>query len=203
MLYLDKISMRKYLVNISIMTDEFIKMRNQEYANSCSAEILERLTEAKHKLRDFNQTYCNGPGYRYALEKLIPLIPLNSKINPPFFCDYGDGIILGENVFINMNCTFLDGAYIYIGSNTLIGPNVQIYTPHHPMDYKERRTGLEIAYPVRIGEDCWIGGGVIICPGVNIGDRVVIGAGSVVTRDIPDDSIVAGNPARPIKSNRK
>ena len=185
------------------MTDEFIKMRNQEYANATSSEILELLTEAKKKLWEFNQTYCNGPGHREALKKLIPSIPLNSKINPPFFCDYGDGIILGENVFVNMNCTFLDGAYIYIGSNTLIGPNVQIYTPHHPMDYKERRTGLEIAYPVRIGEDCWIGGGVIICPGVNIGDRVVVGAGSVVTRDIPDDSIVVGNPARPIKSKRK
>lgn len=179
---------------------EFEKMRNQEYADTSDPKLLERLTLAKKKLFALNQTYCNGPGHRAALVDLIPSIPKSTKINPPFFCDYGDGIILGENVFINMNCTFLDGAYIRIGKNSLIGPNVQIYTPHHPMNHLERRESIEVAYPVCIGEDCWIGGGVVILPGVTIGNRVVVGAGSVVTKDVPDDAVVAGNPARPIRS---
>ena len=88
-------------------------------------------------------------------------------------CDHGDGIRLGEHVFVNANCTFLDGGYITIGAHTLVGPCVQIYTPQHPMDYVERRTPKEYAYPVTIGEDCWIGGGAVICPGVTIGDRDV------------------------------
>ena len=98
-------------------------------------------------------------------------------------------------MFINNCCTFLDGALITIGDYTLIGPNVQIYTPQHPMEYMERRITQEYAYPVTIGKDCWIGGGAIICPGVTIGDRCIVAAGSVVTRDVPDDSLVAGNPA--------
>lgn len=89
----------------------------------------------------------------------------------------------------------LDGACITIGDYTLIAPNVQIYTPHHPLDYRERRESKEYSYPVTIGKDCWIGGGAIILPGVTIGDRCIIGAGSVVTRDVPSDSLAVGNPA--------
>ena len=138
-------------------------------------------------------------GYRELLEELVPEIPETSIICPPFHCDHGDGIKLGEHVFVNANCTFLDGGYITIGAHTLVGPCVQIYTPHHPMDYLERRGSKEYAYPVTIGEDCWIGGGAIICPGVTIGNRCVIGAGSVVTKDIPDDSVAVGNPARVVR----
>ena len=185
------------------MLSEFEKMRSQVYADASSPEILKRLTEVKEKLFAFNQTYCNGPKHRETLENLIPNLPESSTINPPFYCDYGDGIILGENVFINMNCTFLDSGYIRIGDNCFMGPNVQIYTPHHPMDHERRKTSIEIAFPVTIGDDCWIGGGVIICPGVSIGNRAVIGAGSVVTKDIPDDAVVAGNPARLIKSSKE
>ncbi|RKL86234.1 sugar O-acetyltransferase, partial [Moraxella catarrhalis] len=90
-------------------------------------------------------------------------------------------------------------AYIRIGAHTLIAPNVQIYTPHHPLDYRLRREGREYAYPVTVGADCWIGGSTVICPGVTIGDRCVIGAGSVVTQDIPDDSFAVGNPCRVIR----
>lgn len=134
-------------------------------------------------------------GYRGLLEELIPGLPSTSIICPPFHCDHGHGIHLGEHVFINANCTFLDGAYITIGANTLIGPDVKIYTPHHPIDFIERRGSSEYAYPVTIGEDCWIGGGTIICPGVRIGNRCIIGAGSVVTKDIESDSVAVGNPA--------
>lgn len=181
------------------MKTEFEKLRNQEWTDMYDEEIHKRLYEGKRKSCEFNQTFCNGPGFRDALKNLIPSIPNSSTICPPFYCDYGDGILLGENVFINMNCTFLDGGYIMIGNNTLIGPNVQIYTPHHPKDAKQRRTLIEKSLPVTIGSDCWIGGGVIICPGVIIGDRVIVGAGSIVTKNIASDAVVAGNPARTIK----
>jgi maltose O-acetyltransferase len=120
-------------------------------------------------------------------------------IQPPFFCDYGTNIVLGNKVFFNFNCVVLDVMEVTIGSNVLIGPSVQIYTATHPISAVERRKWLESAKPVRIGSDVWIGGGAIICPGVNIGDRSVIGAGSVLTRDIPSDVFAAGNPARVIR----
>lgn len=120
----------------------------------------------------------------------------NAWLQPPFYCDYGTNIRLGTNVFFNFNCVILDVALVTIGDNVLIGPAVQIYTATHPLDTSERRKMLESAKPITIGLDVWIGGGAIICPGVSIGDRTVIGAGSVVTRDIPSDVIAAGNPAR-------
>lgn len=121
-------------------------------------------------------------------------------IQPPFFCDYGKNITLGRKVFFNFNCVVLDVMPVTIGNHTLFGPAVQIYTATHPLDAAERRRGLESARPIVIGSDVWIGGGAIICPGVTIGDRSVIGAGSVVTRDIPADVIAAGNPARVLRS---
>lgn len=120
-------------------------------------------------------------------------------VQPPFYCDYGTNIIAGDNVFFNFNCVVLDVNQVKIGSRTLFGPNVQIYTATHPINYKERATGLEFAKPITIGEDVWIGGSVIICPGVTIGHRTVIGAGSVVTKDIPSDVFAAGNPCKVIR----
>ena len=120
-------------------------------------------------------------------------------IEPPFYCDYGSNIKLGKNVFMNFGCCILDVMEVTIGDKTMLAPNVQIYTATHPMNAKERSSGLEFAKPIHIGSEVWIGGGAIICPGVTIGDRVVIGAGAVVTRDVPDDVFIAGNPARVIK----
>ncbi len=120
-------------------------------------------------------------------------------IQQPFFCDYGTNITLGTGVFFNFNCVVLDVAPVTIGDHVLVGPAVQIYTATHPVDPVERRSGLESGKPVSIGSDVWLGGGVIICPGVTIGDRAVIGAGSVVVRDIPADAVAAGNPARVIR----
>ncbi len=124
-------------------------------------------------------------------------------MQPPFFCDYGRNITLGHRVFFNFNCVVLDVAPVTIGSHTLFAPAVQIYTASHPLDAALRRE-QEFGKPVSIGSDVWVGGGAIICPGVTIGDRTVIGAGSVVTRDIPPDVVAAGNPCRvlrPIEAN--
>jgi maltose O-acetyltransferase len=119
-------------------------------------------------------------------------------MQPPFFCDYGANIELGERVFFNFNCIVLDVCSVTIGSYTLFGPAVQIYTPMHPFNAEARRD-KEFGKPVAIGSDVWVGGGAIILPGVRIGSRAVIGAGSVVTRDIPDGVFAVGNPCRVVR----
>jgi maltose O-acetyltransferase len=120
------------------------------------------------------------------------------RMQPPFYCDYGYNIELGEQVYFNFNCVVLDVCSVRIGSFTLFGPAVQVYTPMHPLDAEQRR-GKESGRPVEIGSDVWVGGGAIILPGVHIGDRCVIGAGSVVTRDIPEGVFAAGNPCRVVR----
>lgn len=119
-------------------------------------------------------------------------------MQPPFYCDYGSNIHLGKRVFFNFNCVVLDVCAVRIGDFTLFGPAVQIYTAMHPLEAELRRT-REFAKPVTIGSDVWVGGAAVICPGVTIGSRTVIGAGSVVTRDIPDSVFAAGNPCRVIR----
>jgi maltose O-acetyltransferase len=119
-------------------------------------------------------------------------------MQPPFYCDYGTNIYLGKRVFFNFNCVVLDVCAVRIGDFTLFGPAVQIYTAMHPLEAELRRT-REFAKPVTIGSDVWVGGAAVICPGVTVGSRTVIGAGSVVTRDIPDSVFAAGNPCRVIR----
>ena len=123
-----------------------------------------------------------------------------SFIRPSFFCDYGYNIFLGRNVFLNCNCVLLDVMPIRIGDGTQIGPAVQIYTADHPRDRETRLAGLEFGRPVRIGCNVWIGGGAILLPGITVGNDAIIGAGSVVTRDVPAGATVAGNPARPLRA---
>ena len=177
------------------MKTEYEKMRSQELYYFSDPEIHASLIHAKKVCARLRSMTIYDEDYRQVIEELIPGIPQSTTICPPFHCDHGHGIRLGEHVYINAGCTFLDGACITIGDYTLIAPNVQIYTPHHPLDYRERRESKEYSYPVTIGKDCWIGGGAIILPGVTIGDRCIIGAGSVVTRDVPSDSLAVGNPA--------
>ncbi len=120
-------------------------------------------------------------------------------INPPFYCDYGTNIEVGKNFFANYNCTILDVAKVRVGDNCQMAPNVAVYTAGHPIHPAARNSGYEYGKEVVIGDNVWIGGNPVICPGVHIGDNVVVGAGSVVTKDIPDWSIAAGNPCRVIR----
>ena len=123
----------------------------------------------------------------------------NAFVNPPFYCDYGSHIEVGKNFFANYNCTILDVAKVIIGDNCQLAPNVSIYTAGHPVHPETRNSGYEYGIKVTIGDNVWIGGNTVICPGVHIGDKVVIGAGSVVTKDIPDMVIAAGNPCKVIR----
>ena len=120
-------------------------------------------------------------------------------LQPPFFCDYGANIRLGPKVFFNFNCVVLDVCPVTIGAFTMFGPAVQILTALHPLSAAERRAGKEYAKPIAIGADVWVGGAAIICPGVTIGDRAIIGAGSVVTKDIPAGVLAVGNPCRVVR----
>lgn len=133
------------------------------------------------------------------LRELLGHVGERTKINPPFSCDYGVNVFLGDRVFVNVHCVFLDGAPIRIGSDTQIGPGVQLLTPDHPRDPERRRTGVEQVLPVTVGENVWIGGGAIVCPGVTVGDDAIVGAGAVVVRDVPPRVVVAGNPARVVR----
>jgi maltose O-acetyltransferase len=137
------------------------------------------------------------PSERHALlRERLAEVGDRVSIRPPFHCDYGYNIAIGEGAFLNFNCVILDVTQVTIGAATTIGPHVQIYTAEHPRDPVERRTGIEYSPPGQIGENVWIGGGSIILPGVTIGDDAIIGAGSVVTRDVPKGATVVGNPAR-------
>jgi maltose O-acetyltransferase len=125
--------------------------------------------------------------------------PTDARVTPPFFCDYGRHIALGRRVYFNVNCVVLDVAPVRIGDDVMFGPAVQVYTASHPMPAAERRRGLEFGKPITIEDDVWLGGGAIVCPGVTIGKGAVIGAGSVVVRDVPPGVFAAGNPCRVIR----
>jgi maltose O-acetyltransferase len=162
------------------------------------------LVAARRRARDLthalNQSRDEHQAERLKiLRELIGSIGDGIWIEPPFYCDYGTNIALGDKVFFNFNCVVLDVAAVTIGSRTLIGPAAQIYSATHPLSADERRTGLELGRPIAIGSEVWIGGGAIICPGVTIGDRTVVGAGSVVTKNIPAGVFAAGNPCRVIR----
>jgi maltose O-acetyltransferase len=136
---------------------------------------------------------------RAVLEDLLGHLGAQAHIRPPLFVDYGSRITVGRRTFINYNLTALDVAPIEIGEDCQIGPNVQLLTPMHPLEAQPRRDRLEAAKPITIGDNVWIGGGAIVCPGVRIGDDSVIGAGAVVTRDVPAGVLAVGSPARVIR----
>ena len=179
---------------------QWTKMISGEVYEATHPELQRRLMITRKKLWEFNHM---NPDDTEAMNTIIRSLLGNCgqhiHINQPFHCDWGCNIHIGENFFANFNLTILDEAPVKIGGNAFIGPNVSIYTACHPIEPEQRNTGIEWAEPVSIGDNVWIGGSVTILPGVTIGNNVVIGAGAVVTRDIPDSVVVAGNPARIIK----
>ena len=183
------------------MPTEKEKMLAGELYVAADPELVAERVRARRLLQRLNSV---DPGddaaYRAILAELMPNADTTVFIQPPFYCDYGYNIYAGPGVYMNFNCIVLDVMPVRIGAGTMFGPAVQIYTATHPVDAAERAKGPEYAKPITIGRDCWIGGGAIIQPGVTIGDRVIVGAGAVVTKDVPDDAIVVGNPARPIGS---
>lgn len=181
------------------MKTEKEKMLAGELYDASDPFLMEERQKTRELTHRLNVTeYGNELAYKQILSTLLPNAATDLYIEPPFFCDYGYNIHTDEKVFFNFNCVLLDVMPIRIGSNVLFGPNVQIYTATHPIDAIDRRKGSEFAKSITIGDDCWIGGGVIISPGITIGDRCVVGAGAVVTKDIPSDTIVVGNPAKPV-----
>ncbi len=174
---------------------EIQKMRAGFLYNFSDPEIMRSNVRAAAICTRMRTMGLDDPGLRDCLRELIPGFPDSSQVFPPLYCDHGHGVIMGEHVFMNVNCIILDSGMVRIGNHCQIGPDCQFCTPHHPMDYALRRQPVETTLPITIGDDCWLGAGVIICPGVTIGPRSVIAAGSVVIRDIPADSLAAGNPA--------
>lgn len=170
-----------------------------ELYDASDAELVAERLACRQRLRQFNGSDPADVAARRAILDALFGAATDVTIEPPFCCDYGRNIRLGSKVFINFNCVVLDVMPVALGHRVLLGPAVQIYTAMHPLDAVQRRTGLEFAQPVTIGDDVWIGGGAILCPGITVGDRAVIGAGSVVTRDVPADAFVAGNPARIVR----
>jgi maltose O-acetyltransferase len=155
---------------------------------------------ARELLRRYNRTSQEKSAERLALlRECLGSIGSAVWIEPPFFCDYGKNIFLGEAVYMNFGCVILDCARVTIGRQSFLGPYVQLLTAHHPIDPVSRSAGRELASPISIGERCWLGGGVIVCPGVSIGSGATVGAGSVVTRDIPPGVVAAGNPCRVLR----
>ncbi|MNK18612.1 Maltose O-acetyltransferase [compost metagenome] len=173
------------------------KMLAGELYTAADPEIQADQLAAGAWMKRFNATQDEPPDrWHDLLKERFAHVGQGAIIRPPFHCDYGYNISLGEGVFMNFNCVILDVVRVTIGDGTQIGPAVQIYTADHPHDPAQRRAMLEFGRPVHIGSQVWIGGGAIILPGVTVGDDAIIGAGSVVTRDVPAGAKVMGNPAR-------
>ena len=175
------------------------KMLAGELYRPGDPELQAEMAAAKVWMVAFNAALAASPSDRRALlGARLGHVGTGVVVRPPFFCDYGFNIRIGDGAFLNYNCVILDVAPVTIGAGAQIGPAVQIYAADHPRDPAVRASGLESGRPVTIGDGVWIGGGAIILPGVTIGRDAVIGAGAVVTRDVAAGATVVGNPARPI-----
>ena len=176
------------------------KMLNGKPYKSFEDKLLGERQYAKEMIFDFNSLRPSEIEKRNEIiKKLFSNVSDNFFIEPPFRCDYGYNISIGENFYTNYNCTILDCAKVTIGDNVLFAPNVSLFTAGHPIHSEPRNAGIEYAFPITIGDNVWIGGNVVVNPGITIGDNVVIGSGSVVTKDIPSNSIAVGNPCKVIR----
>ena len=177
------------------------KMLAGELYRAWDPELLAARRRARALTRRYNASHEDEAELRESLlRELLGAAGAAATIEPPFSCDYGDNIFLGDNFFMNFGGVILDCNVVRIGANVQCGPYVQLYAAYHPLDAAERIKGPELAAPITIGDNVWLGGGVIICPGVTIGANTTIGAGSVVTREIPAGVFAAGNPCRVIRA---
>ena len=173
------------------MASEKERMLSGQLYNAYDPHLVSERKKARSLLHRLNTTdYGNPVNYSKIVAELLPNCPSDILIEPPFFCDYGYNIYAGSKVFFNFDCVVLDVCPVRIGSNVMFGPGVHIYTATHPKDSMKRRDVFEFGKPVSIGNDSWIGGRAVILPGVNVGQRCIIGAGAVITKDVPDDTIV-------------
>lgn len=176
------------------------KLASGELYNSGDRELTDERIRAKKLCDEYNGCpYNDFTKKNRIIEKLFGKRGENTWIEPNFFCDYGYNIFVGNKFYANHNCVILDCASVTFGDNVFIGPNCGFYTSAHPIDAETRNSGLEYAQPIVVGNDVWIGGNVCVMPGVTIGDNVVIGAGSVVVKDIPSGVVAVGNPCKPIR----
>lgn len=180
---------------------EIEKMLNGEYYNPSDHELLFLRNQTKNKILKFNNLNRDSEEYYLTLKSIIGHLGKKAWIEAPFYCDYGRNIYLGDNFYANTNLTILDCGKVIIGNNVMLGPNVSLYTVNHPMNKNERRTLKEKTKPITIEDDVWLGGNVTILAGITIKEGSVIGAGSVVTKDIPANVFAAGNPCTIIKEN--
>lgn len=176
------------------------KMLMGEVYNACDEQLLIELNACKDRIQDYNNLRPRDfAARREMLQEILGACDEHVFINQPFYCDYGKNIRVGKRFFANFHFTVLDEALVTIGDDVFVGPNVSIYTACHSTNPTERNTRQEWARPVTIGNNCWIGGSVTILPGVTIGHNTTIGAGSVVTCDIPDNVVAVGNPCKAVK----
>jgi maltose O-acetyltransferase len=181
------------------MKTELQKMLDGELYDASDEELSGMRAAARVLLSTYNMLLAGTGEEKFELLRRLLGKCSTINIEPPFFCDYGGHIMIGTNCFMNFNCVILDCARVTIGDNVQFGPAVQIYTAYHPLKASERIKGPELAGPITIGDNVWIGGGAIVCPNVTIGAHTTIGAGSVVTRSMPEGVFAAGNPCRVIK----
>lgn len=162
-------------------------------------ELLQDREHTRRLVNQFNQ--CQDMERKEEMiHTLLKKVGKSCMIESPLYCDYGYNIEVGDHFYANYNLCILDGNQVTIGDYVMMGPNVSLFTPNHPLDKEKRRNQIEVDLPIKIGNDVWIGGNVVILAGVTIGNNVVIGAGSVVTKDIPDNVVAVGNPCRVIKT---
>lgn len=183
-----------------MLSSEREKMVTGQLYNSLSKDLIEDRLYTKEQLKRFNEAGVREIELRKKiLEEMFSTTNGEFYIEQPFFCSYGYNIHWGKNAYANYNLTIIDNGKVEVGDNVMIGPSVQLLTACHPLDAEERNALIEFTKPIIIGDNVWIGGGAIVLPGVTIGKNCVIGAGSVVTKDIPNDVVAAGNPCRIIR----